>query len=185
RHNVLVSAAGVVVKRAGLGFNPNDLGKGVFGRRLNFWNLSCRTLTQCFDLGEDSLPQSVKFLHNPDAAEGYVSCSLSGVIYRFYKCKRDNWAVEEVIRIPAKNVTGWILPKMPAFTTDLIISMDDRYMYICNRLHGDIRQYELSRNCKPRLVGQVFVGGSILRGGPVIVSRDEELKCQPDPLVIK
>lgn len=60
---------------------------GVFGRRLNVWNLSCRTLTQCFDLGEDSLPLSVKFLHNPDAAEGYVSCALSGIIYRFYKCE--------------------------------------------------------------------------------------------------
>ena len=60
---------------------------GVFGRRLNVWNLSCRTLTQCFDLGEDSLPLSVKFLHDPDAAEGYVSCVLSGIIYRFYKCE--------------------------------------------------------------------------------------------------
>ena len=27
--------------------------------------------------------------------------------------QRDNWAVEEVIRIPAKDVTGWIMPKMP------------------------------------------------------------------------
>lgn len=32
---------------------------------------------------------------------------------------------------------------------------------------------------------QVFVGGSILRGGPVTVCRDEELKCQPEPLVVK
>lgn len=29
------------------------------------------------------------------------------------------------------------------------------------------------------------MGGSILRGGPVTVCRDEELKCQPEPLVIK
>lgn len=115
RHNVLISTAGLVPKRAGCGFNPNDLKKGegigiefwggvllrgqpplltcfsflsgVFGRRLNVWNLSCRTLTQCFDLGEDSLPLSVKFLHNPDAAEGYVSCALSGIVYRFYKCE--------------------------------------------------------------------------------------------------
>ncbi|XP_009287590.1 PREDICTED: selenium-binding protein 1, partial [Aptenodytes forsteri] len=185
RHNVLISSAGLVPKRAGRGFNPDDLKKGVFGRRLNVWNLSCRTLTQCFDLGEDSLPLSVKFLHNPDAAEGYVSCALSGIVYRFYKCERDNWAVEEVIRIPAKDVTGWIMPKMPAFTVDLIISTDDKYLYLSNWLHGDIRQYELSKTCKPRLVGQVFVGGSILRGGPVTVCRDEELKCQPEPLVIK
>ena len=49
--------------------------------------MSCRNLTQCFDLGEDSLPLNVRFLHNPDAAEGYVSCALSGVTYRFCKCE--------------------------------------------------------------------------------------------------
>ncbi|XP_014816305.1 PREDICTED: LOW QUALITY PROTEIN: selenium-binding protein 1-like [Calidris pugnax] len=213
RYNVLVSSAGMALKRAGRGFCPSDLKKGVYGRRLNVWNLSCRSLTQCFDLGEDSLPLSVKFLHNPEAAEGYVSCALSGVVYRFYKCEasavpaageparpapagtltapclcflcRGRTAVEEVIRIPAKDVSGWIMPKMPAFTVDLIISTDDKYLYLSNWLHGDIRQYELSKNCKPRLVGQVFVGGSILRGGPVTVCRDEELKCQPEPLVIK
>ncbi|XP_061872204.1 methanethiol oxidase-like [Colius striatus] len=184
RHNVLISSAGLVPKRAGLGFNPDDLKKGVFGRRLNVWNLSCRTLTQCFDLGEDSLPLSVRFLHNPDAAEGFVSCALSGITYRFYKCEASSWAVEEAIRIPAKDVTGWIMPKMPGLL-DLVISTDDKYLYLSNWLHGDIRQYELSRGCKPRLVGQVFVGGSILRGGPVTVCRDEELKCQPEPLVVK
>lgn len=42
-----------------------------------------------------------------------------------------------------------------AFTVDLIISMDDKYLYLSNWLHGDIRQYELSKTCKPRLVGQV------------------------------
>ncbi|XP_058716347.1 methanethiol oxidase-like isoform X1 [Poecile atricapillus] len=186
RHNVLVSSAGLAPKVAGRGFSPDDFKKGVFGRRLNVWNLSCRSLTQCFDLGEDSLPLNVRFLHSPEAAEGYVGCALSGAIFRLYKpCERENWAVEEVIRIPAKDVSGWIMPKMPAFIADLIISPDDRFLYVSNWLHGDIRQYELARNCKPRLVGQVFVGGSILRGGPVSVCRDEELKCQPEPLVVK
>lgn len=54
---------------------------------------------------------------------------------------------------------------MPAaFIADLIISPDDRFLYVSNWLHGDIRQYELSRNCKPRLVGQV--SGSPWPGGP-------------------
>ncbi|XP_016159465.1 PREDICTED: selenium-binding protein 1, partial [Ficedula albicollis] len=114
RLNVLVSSAGLVPKVAGRGFSPEDFNKGIFGRRLNVWNLSCRSLTQCFDLGEDSLPLTVRFLHRPDAAEGYVGCALSGAIFRFYKpCERENWAVEEVIRIPAKDVSGWIMPKMP------------------------------------------------------------------------
>ncbi|POI20670.1 hypothetical protein CIB84_015582, partial [Bambusicola thoracicus] len=178
RHNVLISTAGMVPRIAGRGFNPDDLKKGVYGRRLNVWNLSCRTLTQCFDLGEDSLPLSVKFLHNPDAAEGYVSCALSGIIYRFYKCEAS--AAESAHRESPDGGLG-----AETFPSDLVISLDDKYLYVCNWLHGDIRQYELSRACKPRLVGQVFVGGSILRGGPVTVCRDEELKCQPEPLVIK
>ncbi|XP_077645467.1 methanethiol oxidase-like [Lonchura striata] len=186
QHNVLVSSAGLVPRLAGRGFNPEDLKKGLFGRRLNVWNLSCRSLTQCFDLGEDSLPLTVRFLHSPEAAEGYVGCALSGAIFRLSRaCERDNWAVEEVIRIPAKDVRGWIMPTMPAFIADLVISPDDRFLYVSNWWHGDIRQYELARNCKPRLVGQVFVGGSILREGPVTVCRDEELKGQPEPLVLK
>ncbi|KAM4644299.1 methanethiol oxidase-like [Amazona ochrocephala] len=186
RHNVLISTAGFALKHAGWGFNPDDLKKGVYGRRLNVWNLSCRTLTQCFDLGEDSLPLSVKFLHNPDAAEGYVSCALSGVIYRFYKCEASARVVAACSgSLPQAALLCVSSRSTHAFTVDLVISLDDKYLYLSNWLHGDIRQYELSRNCKPRLVGQVFVGGSILRGGPVAVCRDEELKCQPEPLVVK
>ncbi|NWI08239.1 SBP1 oxidase, partial [Crypturellus soui] len=185
RHNVLVSSSGFVPRRVGYGFNPDDLHKGVFGRHLNVWNLSCRTLIQSFDLGEDSVPHSVRFLHNPDAAEGFVSCLMNGIIYRFFKNEARCWAVEEVIRIPAKKVRGWILPEMPAFAAYIVISRDDRFLYVSNWLHGDIRQYDISCTSRPRLVGQVFVGGSILRGGPVTVCRDEELKCQPEPLVIK
>ncbi|TRZ05589.1 hypothetical protein HGM15179_021516, partial [Zosterops borbonicus] len=41
------------------------------------------------------------------------------------------------------------------FIADLVISPDDRFLFLCNWWHGDIRQYELLRGCKPRLVGQV------------------------------
>ncbi|KAK2525085.1 hypothetical protein Q9233_009132 [Columba guinea] len=185
--DVLISTSGFALNVVGRGFCPDDLKKGVFGRNIYVWNLSCRRVIQCIDLGEDSLPLSVKFLHNRNAAEGYVSCALSGVIYRFCKCQasRDCWEVEEVIRIPDKEVKNWIMPRMPAFIVDIVISPDDRFLYVSNWWHGDVRQYELTRGCKPRLVGQVFVGGSIVRCGPVAVCRDEELKCQPEPLVVK
>ncbi|NWH99422.1 SBP1 oxidase, partial [Tichodroma muraria] len=184
RHNVLVSSAGMVPKVAGRGFSPDDFKKGG-------------------DTRPAPTPGPSPRLAGLGAPEG--RSPRLGV-----PVQRDNWAVEEVIRIPAKDVSGWIMPKMPAFIADLIISPDDRFLYVCNWLHGDIRQYELSRSCKPRLVGQVrgspwpgrgragpgdarvparalqvFVGGSILRGGPVSVCRDEELKGQPEPLVVK
>jgi selenium-binding protein 1 len=54
--------------------------------------------------------------------------------------------------------------------------MDDRFLYFCNWLHGDIRQYDISDPAHPRLTGQVWCGGVIgkspmfrgrkLAGGP-------------------
>lgn len=32
---------------------------------------------------------------------------------------------------------------------------------------------------------QLFLGGSIVKGGPVQVLEDQELKSQPEPLVVK
>ncbi|NXA56889.1 SBP1 oxidase, partial [Nothocercus julius] len=149
RHNVLISSAGLVLKRAGPAFNPDDLHKGVFGRRLNVWNLSCRTLIQCFDLGEDSLPFSVRFLHNPDAAKGYVSCAMSGVIYRFFKNEARCWAVEEAIRIPPKKVRGWILPEMPGYHCSLLCLQ-------CKRVHGGPYKMQLSLDGKRLYVTNSF-----------------------------
>ena len=56
-----------------------------------------------------------------------------------------------------------VLPPAPAtlsyppqgFITDILISLDDRFLYFSNWLHGDIRQYDISDTRKPKLVGQV------------------------------
>jgi len=36
------------------------------------------------------------------------------------------------------------------------LSMDDRYLYLSNWLHGDVRQYDVTDRRHPRLVGQVM-----------------------------
>ncbi|XP_049980609.1 methanethiol oxidase-like [Alexandromys fortis] len=95
------------------------------------------------------------------------------------------WSVEKVIQVPSKKVKGWLLPEMPGLITDILLSLDDRFLYFSNWLHGDIRQYDISNPQKPRLAGQIFLGGSIVKGGPVEVLEDQELKCQPEPLVVK
>ncbi|XP_074927484.1 LOW QUALITY PROTEIN: methanethiol oxidase-like [Chelonoidis abingdonii] len=69
--------------------------------------------TQSIDLGEDSIPLEIRFLHNPDAAEGYVGCALSSAIHRFYKTGNGDWAAEKVVQVPSKKVNGWLLPDMP------------------------------------------------------------------------
>jgi selenium-binding protein 1 len=48
---------------------------------------------------------------------------------------------------------------MPGLITDILISMDDKYLYFSNWLHGDLRQYDISDPSNPKLTGQVWIGG--------------------------
>lgn len=65
--------------------------------------------------------------------------------------------------------------------TDILISLDDKYLYFSNWLHGDVRQYDITNTSKPRLVGQIFLGGSLLKGGSKTVVKDSELKVLINP----
>jgi selenium-binding protein 1 len=71
--------------------------------------------------------------------------------------------------------------------SDILLSLDDRFLFLSNWLHGDVRQYDVSDPQKPRLVGQIFLGGSIQTDGPVRVLEDKELSvrmngfCAPSP----
>ncbi|KAF1586781.1 Methanethiol oxidase, partial [Eudyptes moseleyi] len=185
RHNVLMSTEWGAPKALADGFNPADVERGHYGRRINVWDWSTHTYIQAIDLGKGSIPLEIRFLHNPDAAEGFVGCALSSAVHRLYKTEKGDWAAEKVIEVPSKKVQGWLLPDMPGLITDILISLDDRFLYFSNWLHGDIRQYDISNTRKPKLVGQVFLGGSITKGGPVTVVEDKELQCQPEPFVIK
>ncbi|POI24387.1 hypothetical protein CIB84_011863 [Bambusicola thoracicus] len=85
RHNVLMSTEWGAPKVLAYGFNPVDVENGHYGRHINVWDWSSHTYLQAIDLGKDSIPLEIRFLHNPDAAEGFVGCALSGTVHRFYK----------------------------------------------------------------------------------------------------
>uniref|UniRef100_A0A3B5LAN9 Methanethiol oxidase n=1 Tax=Xiphophorus couchianus TaxID=32473 RepID=A0A3B5LAN9_9TELE len=159
---------------------------GLYGSALHVWDWTTHRKLQTLDLGEDgAIPLEVRFLHRPDATEGYVGCALRGCVFRFYRTPKGDWAAEKVIRVPSKKVEGWMLPEIPGLITDILLSLDDRFLYFSNWLHGDIRQYDITDRRNPRLVGQVFLGGSIIRDGPVKVLEDPEKQEQPAPCIIK
>ena len=118
----------------------------------------------------------LRFLHNPKATQGFVVCGWNSVVFRFYRNTKSDWVAEKVISIPFKKVEGWVLPEMAGVTTDILISMDDKYLYLSNWVHGDIRQYDISDPAHPKFVGQVWLGGCITKDGPVKVIEDSELK---------
>nr|XP_060614055.1 methanethiol oxidase-like [Anolis sagrei ordinatus] len=185
RHNVLITTEWGEPKFFINGFKTEDLRKDRYGRYLNIWDWTTHRLLKSIDVGEDSAPLEIRFLHNPDSTHGFVGCTLESSIHHFFKTEDGCWTAEKVIQVPNKKVSGWTFPEMPGFIVDIVISLNDRFLYLSNWVHGDVRQYDITNPHCPKLVGQVFVGGSIAKGGPVTVLEDPELDSQPDPFVIQ
>ncbi len=53
------------------------------------------------------------------------------------------WVTEVVIKQQWTDVEGWVLPQMPPLITDILISLDDKFLYFSNWLRGDICQYDI------------------------------------------
>ncbi|BAZ44241.1 hypothetical protein NIES4102_12490 [Chondrocystis sp. NIES-4102] len=178
RHNVMVSSEWAAPKTFYPGFDLNDVQAGNYGQRLHFWDWQQQKIIQTTDLGEEGLiPLEVRFHHNPDSMHGYVGAALASNIWHWYK-NDTQWQVEKVIDVPAVELEGWSFP-VPSLITDILISLDDRYLYFSNWLHGDIRQYDISDPAQPKLTGQVWCGGLL---GKTIEVKGQQLYGGPQML---
>jgi selenium-binding protein 1 len=172
RHNVMVSSEWGAPNTFNAGFDPKDVAEGKYGRQLHFWDWEKHQIAQSFDLGEEGMiPLEVRFQHDPDSTHGFVGAALSSNMFHWHK-ENGHWEVEKVIDVPAEEVEGWPMP-LPGLITDLLLSMDDRFLYFSNWLHGDLRQYDVSDPSNPRLTGQVWVGGLLGRAQEVAGRRLE------------
>src|SRR5262245_7855930 len=160
RHNVMVSSEWAAPAITRPGFKLDDVKAGKYGHHLHFWDWSKRTIARSIDLGDKGLiPLEVRFHHNPTSPHGFVGAALSSVMWHFYK-DGDEWKAEPVIEVPGQKVKGWDIP-VPGLISDLVVSLDDRWLYFANWLQGDVRQYDVRDPSKPKLTGQVWVGGVI------------------------
>jgi selenium-binding protein 1 len=176
RKNVLVSSEFGEPNAYEPGFDLADVEAGRYGQRIHFWNLETRELEQTVDLGEKGLvPLELRWLHDPDAEEGFVAAALSSVVWHFHR--NGAWAADPVVEVESVPLEGWPFP-VPGLITDQLVSMDDRFLYIANWLHGDVRQYDISDPRNPTLTGQLWLGGVIgkpddagrgLNGGPNMI----------------
>ncbi len=158
RHNVMVSSEWAAPHTYSGGFNPADVQAGKYGRKLHFWDWNARSIKQTFDLGETGwIPLEVRFHHNPDSTHGFVGAALSSTMWH-WQAQGDKYRVEKILSVPSVEQEGWPFP-VPGLITDLVLSMDDRWLYFSNWLHGDIRQYDVSDPSRPKLRGQIWCGG--------------------------
>ncbi|XP_065841960.1 methanethiol oxidase-like [Oscarella lobularis] len=183
RHNVMLSSEWGAPNAFLNGFNPKDVEDGKYGKSLHVWDWKERKVIQDIDLGDEGImPLELRFLHDPNQTQGFVGVALSSNIFRFFKSEDGTWKAEKVIDVPSKDVENWALPSMPGIITDILISLDDKFLYFSNWVQGDVRQYDITDPSHPKLTGQIFVGGSLVNGGPVKVVSGEK---QPDPVTVK
>ena len=175
RHNVMVSSEWAAPNTIKNGFQISDVEADKYGHQVHFWDWQERSIKQTVDLGEEGMiPLEVRFHHNPDSAHGFVGAALSSAMWHFHKSENE-WKCDKVIQVDPVETEGWPFP-VPGLITDLVLSLDDRWLYFSNWLHGDIRQYDVSDPANPKLAGQVRLGGVIgkeralpdrrLEGGP-------------------
>ncbi|KAJ7957266.1 Selenium binding protein [Quillaja saponaria] len=154
---------------------------GLYGRHLHVYSWPGGELKQTLDLGNTGLlPLEIRFLHDPSKDTGYVGCALTSNMVRFFKTEDGSWSHEVSISVKPLKVENWILPEMPGLITDFLISLDDRFLYFVNWLHGDVRQYNIEDPKNPVLTGQVWVGGLFQKGSPVVAVEDDGKTWQVD-----
>ena len=81
------------------------------------------------------------------------------------------------------------MPEVSGVLTDILISLDDRYLYLANWVQGQVRQYDITDTRNPRLVGEVYISGSFCTDSGVKIVGDNESgdkpPQQPERLVVK
>ncbi|XP_041987251.1 selenium-binding protein 2 [Aricia agestis] len=164
-------------------FHPTHIAdKTKYGTSLNVYKWSTRELVQVIDLGpEGCAPLEIRFLHNPKSSQGFVGCAVEANVYRFYKAEDQSWKAEKVIDIPAKRIVkDGVESKLNGLISDILISLDDKYLYLSCWLHGDVHQYDISDPEHPRLTAKITLGGQAVNHN-LKVKDEEELK----PVFIK
>ena len=161
RHNMMISSEWAAPNTFMPGFDLDHVAAGKYGQHVHFWDFEAKKINKSFDLGAEGLiPLEVRGLHDPASNHGYFAATLSSNVFHWWKNADGAIELEKVIDIDTIDVEGFPVP-MPSLITDILISMDDRYIYFANWLHGDLRQYDISDRSQPKLTGQVWLGGML------------------------
>jgi selenium-binding protein 1 len=178
RRNVMLTSEWAAPKTYQPGFDPEDVEAGKYGHRVSVWNWETQKVIQTLDLGEEGMvPLEIRFLHNPEAAEAYTGATLSSNIFRIYE-RDGTWHADKVIDVEPREHEDWDIP-VPGLITDLLVSMDDRYLFFATWLHGEVRMYDISDTANPRLVDSISIGGMY---GDVREVKGRELAAGPQML---
>ncbi|KAK6046146.1 selenium binding protein, partial [Cooperia oncophora] len=156
RRDVMISTEWGTPNVIKQGFDAKHVMAGEYGHSVHVFKWSTHEKLQTIELPtlEGVMPLEIRFLHEPTSPYAFFGTVLGSSVFLLHP-EDGKYAAKCVAKIPSKKVEGWLLPEMPSMVVDIIISMDDHYLYASNWIHGDIRQYDISDPENPRLNSQV------------------------------
>uniref|UniRef100_A0A7S0RZN5 Methanethiol oxidase n=1 Tax=Chlamydomonas leiostraca TaxID=1034604 RepID=A0A7S0RZN5_9CHLO len=189
RHDILLSTGWGAPQAFSKGFNPAEI-ESSYGSAAYVWSWQERSIKQTLELGPEGLvPLEVRFKHDPASPHGFIGAALSSNVIHVTKESEgsDKWKAVTVFKQPWAKVEGWALPELPPLITDILISLDDRFLYLSNWLRGDIVQLDITDPAHPKVAGRVFVGGSFRKGSAVMAtdSGDPDVPLEPEVPTVK
>ena len=124
------------------GFKPDDVAAGKYGQqtaRVGFGkepqgSSNGRSRRHGANSAGDPLCATIP------REEGFVGAALSSAIWHFTGRKAAGRRPH--VEVDA-SVNGWPFP-VPGVIPYVVLSMDDRFLYFGNWLHGDLRQYDVT-----------------------------------------
>jgi selenium-binding protein 1 len=185
-HDVMITSEWGRPSQFENGLILEDLVNGKYGHNIHFWDLRRRKNIQTINLGEEhQMVFELRPAHEPTKTYGFVGVvlnvkDLSSSIWVWYR-EKEKWAAKKVIEIPAQPADAADLPPplkdfkaVPPFVTDIVLSLDDRFLYVSCWGTGEMHQYDVSDPFDPKLTGKVEIGGIVRRqghpegGGPLL-----------------
>src|SRR5699024_7167002 len=128
RHNMMISTEWASPKTFMPGFDLEDVARGKYGQHIPFWDFENRSFSQSIDLGEEGLiPFEGRFNHNLDSSDGLVGVALASNVFHYWK-DGEQIKIEKVIDVLSVDVDTFPV-SLPVLITDILISLDDRYLY--------------------------------------------------------
>lgn len=184
RCNVMISTEWGTPNAIKKGFIIEDVKNEKYGNKVHIFNWKENKLSQSIDLpGEDShIPLEVRFYHDPSKPHAFVGTALGSSIFHLYCDSDGKYTSRLAAYIPPVKVSGWKMDVMPALITDILISMDDKYLYASCWLHGILKQYDISDPFNIKLNSEITISGSLHKETNVKIL-DEDYP-QPNPTYI-
>uniref|UniRef100_A0A7E4UVH1 Galectin domain-containing protein n=1 Tax=Panagrellus redivivus TaxID=6233 RepID=A0A7E4UVH1_PANRE len=159
-----------------------------YGSALNIWETDKIKLKQTIkleDFGAFGFT-CVRFIHNPECNHGFAVSAIGGSIFHIHKnSKTEDYHADKIVQYQSAKVSGWIKEEMPPLPLDIIISMDDRFLFVSCFLHGFVEQLNITDPFRVTTCSRVYLGGAIHRAFGVTLQRYNGINYTPKRFFVR